>query len=264
MKLYSLSATGDVIIIIAFAFVVLVSLLLVYALIRVIGNFVRQLRDSAAAGLLDAFRQDVESGEFARRLQEPKSLSGMDSIYGPQISRDFPELNIEELKHRAENLVITTLAAISSGDFAVLSEKSELYNHRLTSYLAGLQSVGETESLTQPAVHRIVISDYRKDAGTCRIGFELAVSALYERRDPAGRIIGGGSGRSQLKCQVQALYIQDQARVSQPEMQAMAFNCPNCGAPVGSIGTRQCQYCGSAVEPLNSRVWTFSDFSLSI
>ena len=32
--------------------------------------------------------------------------------------------------------------------------------------------------------------------------------------------------------------------------------CPNCGAPIKNLGAKSCEYCGSAVEVINSRVWS--------
>lgn len=32
---------------------------------------------------------------------------------------------------------------------------------------------------------------------------------------------------------------------------AVGTTCPNCGAPVRSLGAKKCEYCGSYVEPVN-------------
>lgn len=264
MSVFSLSSTADLIVFGTICFVILVSMLLVLALIRVVLNFIQQMRSSAAATLLSALQQDIASGDFNRRLQQPKSLSGMDAVFGPQVARDFPELNLDELKMRAERLACTTLAAISSENFDNLSEHSELYNSQLTSYLAGIQSVGEHELFTDIKIHRTVLADYRKAAGTCRLAFELAIEADYSRLDASGQLAAGGQGVRQFTGLIEALYIQDLTKTDQPSLDALAFNCPNCGAPVTEIGSRQCNYCNSAIEPLNSRVWTFCDFSFKI
>jgi len=261
---FSLSTTADLIVFGTIGFVIFVSILLVFALIRVILNFIRQMRSSAAATLLNALQQDIASGDFARRLQQPKSLSGMDAVYGPQVAQDFPELNLDELKMRAERLAYTTLEAIGSENFDNLSEHSELYNSQLTSYLASLQSVGEHELFADIKIHRTVLADYRKDAGTCRLAFEMAIEADYSRLPSGSQLIAGGQGIRQFAGLIEALYIQDLTLSDLQSQDALAFNCPNCGAPVSEIGTRQCSYCNAAIEPLNSRVWTFCDFSFKI
>ncbi len=32
---------------------------------------------------------------------------------------------------------------------------------------------------------------------------------------------------------------------------------PNCGDVISSLGEKECAYCGSAIEPVNIRVWHF-------
>ena len=46
----------------------------------------------------------------------PKSLSSMDSIYLEQIKRDFPEINIKELKRSCEKEILNLLYSIEQKD----------------------------------------------------------------------------------------------------------------------------------------------------
>ena len=96
--------TGVEILAIGIGILALVGVLLAFFLIRSLVRLFQEMRNSVPSQLLRELTQDVESGEFMRRAQEPVSLSGMERIYGPMIQRDFPELNLEELKKRAERL----------------------------------------------------------------------------------------------------------------------------------------------------------------
>jgi hypothetical protein len=261
---FVLLTSSDIAVLITVGFVLLVGLLLVLAIVRLVRVFLQQLGGSVPAALLNTLKNELDSGDLLRRLQEPRSLSGMDLVYSPQIQADFPELNLDELKARAERLAFTTLEAIGSEDFTFLSEKSDLYGSQLTNYLASLQSVGEKERFASITIHRLVLSDYHRTAGTCRIGFELAVGADYRRTAQDGRTIAGGDGSTQFRMSIEALYVQDPAASDQPEREALAVNCPNCGAPVASLGEKRCSYCGAAVEPVNIRTWTFSNFGLEL
>jgi len=53
--------------------------------------------------------------------------------------------------------------------------------------------------------------------------------------------------------ETELLYVQDSGRFG--EAAAAGFRCPNCGAPVKSLGMKRCEYCQSALEPFNVRVW---------
>ena len=44
----------------------------------------------------------------------PKSLGGMDSVYFEQIKRDFPDLNINELKRESEKIILDCFNAIEN------------------------------------------------------------------------------------------------------------------------------------------------------
>ena len=37
--------------------------------------------------------------------------------------------------------------------------------------------------------------------------------------------------------------------------------CPNCGAPMKGLGQQICEYCGSPVVPVDTRVWRMVRFS---
>jgi len=187
----------------------------------------------------------------------------MDRLLAPQIQADFPELNLDELKARAERLARSTLEAIDAQEPARLTEHSALYDAQVRHYLENVQDAGQTEHFSEITIHRTVISDYQKQSGTCRIRFQMAVGAEYRKLDRGGTILAGHHGVTQFKAELESLYVQDRNQLPSPSVEALAFNCPNCGAPVPGLGEKTCAYCGSAIEPLNIRVWTFSGFTLS-
>ncbi len=43
----------------------------------------------------------------------------------------------------------------------------------------------------------------------------------------------------------------------------IGVTCPNCGAPITSLGAKRCEYCGTAIEPLNLRVWKINAIRLA-
>ena len=76
----------------------------------------------------------------------PKSVSGMTAVYAPTIQKDFPELNLTELKGIAEG--------------------------HLTDYLS------KEKNFTDIRIHRTAIKDYKKKSGTCVIVFQSGVQYL--------------------------------------------------------------------------------------
>ena len=232
-------------------------ILVVAAAAVLIGGFAVVLAVRAARLRLLQLRRMLPADLFGQGLAlnepQPVSLSAMDRVYGPQIEADFPELNLAELKKRAERLALTTLEAIDTQDASLLGEKPPLYIAQLKRQLEQLQEENRQEPYRDLTVHRRALSHYEKKGGTCRIRFQFAISA----RTP------GQEFRNHFKFEVEALYVQDAAHPDLQQIEALAVNCPNCGAPIPSLGEKVCPYCQSAIEPINNKVWTFSQYEIS-
>ena len=162
---------------------------------------------------------------------QTKSLSGMTSIYLPQILRDFPEFNWEEQQAAVEAKVQLFLKA---------------------------QNV---EAAGAVRIHRTVISRYQKYGGTASILCETA--AEYWPQAENGHVCGGvyrkqkpqkmtQVHKKQTVCAAELLYVYD------PGLSGAAASviCPNCGAPVEKLGAKQCRYCGSVLHVSGIMAWT--------
>ena len=169
----------------------------------------------------------------------PKSLGGMTSIYLPQILRDFPEFNWEELRAEVERSVKE-----------LLEEKN-------------VRTAGEVR------IHKTVISRYQKYHGTASILCETAAEYWMETENQRnGKIVAcnvrqsakeqsGQNGvtqqtrKKQTICEAELIYVYD----SSLSGTAASLVCPNCGAPVEQLGVKQCRYCGSILEVSGAKSW---------
>ena len=158
-------------------------------------------------------------------------LSGMTSIYLPQILRDFPEFNWEEQQAAVEAKVQLFLEA---------------------------QNV---EAAGAVRIHKTVISRYQKYGGTASILCETA--AEYWPQAENGHVCGGVYRKQepqkmtqvykkQTVCAAELLYVYD------PGLSGATASviCPNCGAPVEKLGAKQCRYCGSVLHVSGIMAWT--------
>jgi len=59
------------------------------------------------------------------------------------------------------------------------------------------------------------------------------------------------------------LYIQDISSLPSSLTTAVGVTCPNCGAPVKGLGNRQCEFCGSALQAIDIRIWRINQFAES-
>ena len=214
-------------------------------------GFSRQVfgTDSLAEGI-------SRQGDLA--AETPKSVSGMTRLFEPQIQRDFPDFSWEEFKHRAENMLTLALLAISDEKPDTLSDASSEIRRQIENHIADNRAAGVRETFREIRIHQTEIADYRKEKGTCIITIQSAVEYYHDRIEKERPQDGKAIRKTQTKYNLELLYIQDSAVAGVEN--AVGTTCPNCGAPIRSLGAMVCEYCGSAVTPVNIKVWSLHKF----
>ena len=229
-----------------------------YAVYR-IKNAVRSF--SQAAFGTDSLKEGFEQVE-EEYSATPKSVSAMTSLYLPNIKREFPEFQYDEMKVRAENVLTSYLMSITAGDASRLTEGSRELKDQLEMYITQLKAQGEKERYESIKLHRTEISDYKKRNGRCTITFQTALQYRYSRWDERNQM-KEDIGMTQERFNVEVVYIQDRSIVEDERDLSLGINCPNCGAPVSGLGSKVCEYCGTPVVELNIYAWTFHKVSKS-
>ena len=274
--------------------VVVVVGVLVMNVIRAVHNL-RRAAGSQAAQLVGKLAEEILSGDsegisIDLSSREPRSISDMTSVYAPAIAKDFPDLNVRQLISSAENKLYAALYAIAegsaaqtgtrtrTGDFSsdeeIISgeEKAEdaFFLGVTPDFAAQIQR--QIDSLTQNdrsehferiKIHRTGIHSYQKNAGTCAITLQTAIEYLHFIKQNGIVISGSQQMPEQARYNISLIYIQDLSRLSSSSTNAVGVTCPNCGAPVKGLGHRQCEYCGSAVQAIDIRIWRMNQFTQS-
>ncbi|MBQ8280491.1 MAG: TIM44-like domain-containing protein [Roseburia sp.] len=188
----------------------------------------------------------------------PKSVSGMTRVFAPQIEEDFPDFNLAQFKNKVENMLVSALQAIDAENSSLLKEATEELTKQVENQIEKNRAEGVKETYERIHIHQTEITNYVKRDGTCMIVFQSAVEHMhYRTRD--GKVIEGDAKRlTQTKYNVEVVYIQDEKLVKTDN--AVGTTCPNCGAPIKKLGAMYCEYCGSAVTPINLKVWTLHKF----
>ena len=189
----------------------------------------------------------------------PKSVSAATSLYLPQIMKDFPEFHYDEMKERAENVLLSYLRSIDAANTALLTEGTEELKDRLRMGIEMLNRQEEKAHYSQMKIHRTEIAQYRKQKGRCSIIFQSAIEYFYYK-DKNGTISSGNKNtKIQTKYNVECIYIQDRNLIADTRDFALGVNCPNCGAPLTGVGAKVCAYCDTPMMELNIRSWNFSE-----
>ena len=168
-----------------------------------------------------------------REQETPKSLNAMDSLLLPQIMKDFPEYNRAMLEER----VIRDAGLYYESALAgrVLLDKGVSFSLRdgLLDKLPGDVKGGIS-------VRRVALAAYDRRGRDKLITYQAAVQ--YEGKDERRR-------QKRLSLTYIASYVSD------PTNNIEVIKCPNCGAPVPTMGEKVCSYCGSALTVYAGAGW---------
>jgi hypothetical protein len=187
----------------------------------------------------------------------PKSVASATSLYLPRIMKDFPEFHYDEMKSRAENVLISYLRCVDTANASNLTEGMEELKESLRMRIVMLQNSGQKEHFQNINIHRTEISQYRKEKGRCSVVLQSSVEYIhYIEQD--GKIIKGHDDlKEQSRYNIEIVYIQDRDVVENTEDSGLGLNCPNCGAPLPGLGAKKCVYCDTPVVEFNIRIWNF-------
>ena len=177
----------------------------------------------------------------------PKSLSSMDTIYFEQIKRDFPDININELKRMSEKVILDCYSSIEKKDSSGIS------NSKIKSFVDSIiNDLGEDiVGYDNFKFHKTVVSKYENINGIATIYFGSSFEYYYTK----GALI---RKRVQDRVMCEFIYVYDVDKVSHSK-KVLGLNCPNCGSSIKSLGTKKCSYCGSGIIDIVRKVWTCND-----
>ncbi|MCM1258530.1 MAG: zinc ribbon domain-containing protein [Roseburia sp.] len=192
----------------------------------------------------------------------PKSVSAMTSLLLPRITGDFPDFEYHEMRERAENLLVSYLRALSEQNAALITDGTTELKDQAGNEISMLQAQGKKEFFRDIKIHRTEISQYKKSAGRCMITFQSALECIHYVEDSEGRVTEGSREyKYQTRYNVDLVYIQDRNLVEDERDLALGVNCPNCGAPLSSLGAKVCAYCGTPLIEINIHAWSFVSVS---
>ncbi len=241
---------------------IIIILVLIVGLVIAGVVFVRRVQQKVRQFSRSMFGTDSVAEGLRKQEAEyagtPKSVSGATSLYLPQIMRDFPEFHAEEMKERAESVLLSYMQGVTESNYKLLSEGTRELEEELKMKIRALQNEGCKERFERIKIHRTEIHKYRKEKGRCSIVYQSAVGCVhYVEKD--GKVVRGKKEMlTQHRYNVEVCYIQDRDMIEDSTDTGYALNCPNCGAPLTSLGATTCPYCDSPVVAYNIHTWNFT------
>lgn len=193
-----------------------------------------------------SFKEALENSEI-EAMETPKSVSSMDSLYLSRIENDFPDLNINELKSSSEKAIIEALKAIENKDSEILKE-----SEKVNSYIKSkIDDLGEGSALYKDIkFHKTVVNKYERNSRIATIYLASSIEYFYKKNDEKGKKI-------QTRYMVEYIYIIDAEKIG--NVKALGLNCPNCGAPIKTLGHKHCEYCSAGVIDIIKKNWILNN-----
>ena len=188
---------------------------------------------------------DMIKNERLKDETEPKSLSSMDSIYLTQIKKDFPDININEMKREAEKVILDCFNAVEKKDSSGFKDKLKSFVDEMINDYSD-----KNIKFNKFKFHKTVVSNYNKDGIVATIRFGSSFEYFLD--------IDGEDKRIQDRAKVEFIYVIDANEVSE-DKKSLNLHCPNCNSPVTSLGHKTCSYCGTRIVELIKRVFVCND-----
>ena len=200
---------------------------------------VRHVLDEA--GYVGQSIWDIIREAKVRHQMEPKSLSSMDRIYLENIKRDFPNININELKRQSEQVILDCFNAVEKKSSNGLKGKIKSFvDDMINDY------DGKTVKFDEFKIHKTVLSNYKKEKGTATIYFSSSFEYILN--------VDGKLEKTQDRAKTEFVYIIDESLIGSKQ-NAIDFHCPNCNSPITNLGQKKCKYCGTAIVEVVGRIF---------
>lgn len=190
-------------------------------------------------------KKAIELSEIENQ-NTPKSLSGMETVALPLIEKDFPELNIDELKRQSESSIISYLEMLEKKEYTELSYSSEKVKQLILSHINDLND-NDKIVYSSINIHRTIVNQYKKNNGIATISFRTSLEYICKKNEEASKKV-------QDRFETEFIYIIDTTKISDSSKN-IGLNCPNCGAPIRNLGSKTCEYCGSGTVDIVKRTW---------
>lgn len=180
--------------------------------------------------------------------ETPKSISSMERIVIPYIKKDFPDLNINELKSMTEEAILKCLNALEKKDVTNLN-----YNAKIKTWIKTKINDYNNEKVHFDSIkfHQTAISKYEKNDSIATITIQSGLEYYFKFGNSIGKKI-------QDRFRVEFIYVIDESKIDNT-IKSLGLNCPNCGAPIKTLGEKYCHYCGSGIKEIVKKTWSLNN-----
>lgn len=230
----------------------------IVAILLIAGFIYLKLKKSIGSSNMKEF---INIAKNAKSIQQEeycrvKSISGMTGLLESEIRRDVPEFN--------SNLLFSKVQSNLTKIFNSITVKSvdELLNDE--DFVLILPSVKKTIeeqieiSYKDIDFHDFAIKKYNRGTGVATITVATNVGYYYSNSSNK-RNDEYKSLKKETRYTCDFVYIYDESKF-ESNQKGFTISCPNCGAPINKLHIGHCEYCSSAITPINLKLWKMSSY----
>lgn len=199
----------------------------------------------------------IKQGDYEAKYRK-KTISGMTNILLPQIKKDFPNFNEAEFYNKVETSIIGILNSLSNNKVNKIPELAEIRS-RLETEIQSRISANIIENYEDIVFHEHSLKSYKNTSGVLMIEVNSSLEFFCSKTINDEIIIKKNDYKKQTTFTSVFVYIYDPDKYNISKS-SLSVHCPNCGAPLKNIKTRECLYCGNGVEDINLRSWYITKY----
>ncbi len=208
-------------------------------------------------GNMKEIKELIKKGE-EDFYNEPKHAPGMTKLLLPKIVEDFPNFSESELFNKAEICLLSIFKSLEDKEVSKV-EELKLIKSNLKEIINDYKQNKITVSFDDIKFHNHAIKYYKKNPGVINITVSTSLEYYYEKKDDKKVIVKKDNHKKQTLYTLEFIYIYDPEKYDSNQT-LIGVHCPNCGAPVKSLGQKVCSYCSSGLEDINLKNWYISSF----
>ena len=113
----------------------------------------------------------------------PKGITALSEMYGPAITRDFPEIGYKGMEVKARNAIVAILNAIMNKNAESLkaSEYTQDLINKVNNRITTLNANNEKEIFNNIKIHRCGIANYQNRSKEATARFEISLQYEYAK-----------------------------------------------------------------------------------
>lgn len=242
--------------------IIICSILFLVIVIWTVKKFIKSISNSLFGQIIKAAKnaKSIEMQEYQRQ----KDVCGMTRFVEPMVCEDFENFNKNLLYTKVESNLRKIFNALENKNIDTIKNDRELsfIKNDVEEKIEDLKSMNKAVKYDAVKFHRHALKKYTKINGVATIQISSTLEYYYSEfgNDNINLSKKFNGLKKQTRYTIEFIYVYDESNFNSKQV-AFGINCQNCGAPLKSLESKNCEFCGTYMEPINLKSWYMSRYS---